>query len=265
MLRLGVRRGLLALAALLTAAAATTWAGDVQRLDLRPTAADPGQAAASPIQTLRLTPADDSAADTLAVHYRRWGGFHGGFHGGFYRPHYVRPYWGYYRPYVYRPYVVAPRYYYYPRVYGGYGAYYSTYSYPTYYSSVPYYGVTLAAPSVSFGLSTSPGYSYGPAPAPPPSLAVPANPGATYPYDGGPVVPVPTPQTIPPAVPGVAPTAGSAYNRVVSLPQSGAKYAYPAYGEPSPAPRSAPAVSSPIERVARVNRVDSPIQQGFAD
>jgi hypothetical protein len=65
----------------------------------------------------------------------------------------------------------------------------------------------------------------------PPADAGPA-PGGTYPYDGGPRVPVPMPQMQPaptngPGTPATVPSDG----RVVSLPAKPAKLTYPAYGE----------------------------------
>jgi len=170
------------------------------------------------------------------------GGYrHVGFYGGYYRP-YVGYYGGYYgggyygggyygggycAPYVY----TAP-------------VYYST---PTYYYSQPCYtypiSVTVggAAPAVTY----RPSYQYqAPAPAPY-QQPMPGAPGdGTYPYDGGPVAPVPLPKdpsqtpSVQPGLKVLVPPQGD--GRLVSLPaaqktQTGTGgFAYPAYGEQQP-------------------------------
>jgi hypothetical protein len=108
---------------------------------------------------------------------------------------------------------------------------YSDYYDPSYYSAYPYYGSSLGGGTVILSITPSSTYM------PPADAAVPMMPPAdtTYPYDGGPQVPVPMPQVLPsptqvPPKPAPAPADG----RVVSLPKKQAgKWAYPAYGEPA--------------------------------
>lgn len=210
----------------------TARADDVFRLDIRDSA--------------RLS----AAADTLDVR-------------GFYRP-----YFGYaYRPYFY------PRFYgpgvsfYYNRPFLGYGyySYYRPYAYnyyyapPVYYSPYYYCPISYGAPSMpyapaaQFDVTVLRPYANGTtAPAlspvsPQPYVTMPAIEGS-YPYDGGPVSPVPlpgarptTPSSSPP--PATVPLEG----RAVSLPSTSPKFTYPAYGE-----KATPVVDSPpVQHVAR--------------
>jgi hypothetical protein len=79
---------------------------------------------------------------------------------------------------------------------------------------------------------------------PPP---IPAPNDGTFPYDGGPVNPVPMPRAEPSLVPSPLTTV-SAGNRLASLPAKPAKYTYLAYGEKQAA--KAPEDSIPVFRVA---------------
>lgn len=213
----------------------------------------------------------DGGTDTELVH-RRYGGYYGGYRGGYYGGYrgyygggygfrfaspyvsvgfYSRPYYGYgygHRSYYYRPY---------------YSSYYAPayYSQPYYYGSYYYYpcaGDATIAPQVTVLQNQS---QLLPSPhQPAPQYMPPATPNGTFPYDGGPVAPVPAPKTNPPPVPmpptpqppanGIVPIDG----RLVSMPTqvgggispvgaattprsaSPARIAYPAYGEePIPA------------------------------
>jgi hypothetical protein len=209
--------------------------------------------------TFRLGSSSSGAAaavsggtDTELVHGR--GGYRGHYWGGH---SYYRPYWGgygyasyYYRPAYYRPAYYRP-YYYGPVVYQPY--YYAA---PAYYpisgqADVPATLAQLPAPQQA----TS---QYRPTTARPQVLPMPAivpqQPGGlqTFPYDGGPQVPLPTPQVDPasgprPTVPlqgkivsrpqettgGTTPlftVSLSTYGQTVTLgtPRS---YTYPAYGD----------------------------------
>jgi hypothetical protein len=230
--------GLLAAAGLLAPAAR---ADDLMRLDLKK--------APTPAASLNLN-LEDKDADTLDTGYRGGyrGGFHGGFHGGYgYRGYYHHGYHSSFR----FSFGFYPRYYgYYPRSYYGYYPsyypYYSGYSInvyrPAYYyprtviiASEPYYcpiDTTTITPmpcttTLEYGPSTNSGAPSAealPAPKPLPQ------PQGTYPYDGGPRVPVPMPKTDPApmaAPPATVPLEG----RSVSLPARPAKLSYPAYGE----------------------------------
>jgi hypothetical protein len=69
----------------------------------------------------------------------------------------------------------------------------------------------------------------------PPPTAGPSD--GTFPYDGGPVNPVPLPRSEPSSVPGTS-TAAAGNNQLVSLQAGPAKYVYLAYGEkPAGEPR----------------------------
>jgi hypothetical protein len=58
------------------------------------------------------------------------------------------------------------------------------------------------------------------------------NGDGTYPYDGGPSNPVPTPQPMPKANPMAVPTRTVPMDGIpVALPKTGSKWSYPAYGE----------------------------------
>jgi hypothetical protein len=226
----------------------------------------------SDANTLNLLATDDDLdADTIDV--QRWGrgGYRGGYgyrgfgYGGY------RGYYGGYRPYYYgyRPFYYGYRPYYY-NYYRPYYGYYRPYYYNSYYynSYWPYYW-GISYPSYSFGLSI--GYSgYYPiwgrsavtrslVIQPSPSYAEPSQPDeslpgttpqpqmpkadeGTYPYDGGPMNPVPVPmqEARPSIVPyaelhpeerfvSLTPDAPTLLN-VKSEPKTG-KWNYPAYGE----------------------------------
>jgi hypothetical protein len=170
-------------------------------------------------------------------HYGGYGGYRG-YYGGHYHSYY-RPYYsfGYYRPYY------ASRYYY------GYSPYY----YSSYYTepSVYYYSSPIYCP---IGLETTPSYGTPSYSAPnynaprvmppadalnyqPDAQTLPRQPG-TFPYDGGPRLPVPMPRIenpgdVPPTRLSPTPTV-PLDGRPVSLlaPQTTpVKYTYPAYGE----------------------------------
>jgi hypothetical protein len=64
----------------------------------------------------------------------------------------------------------------------------------------------------------------------------------TYPYDGGPNIPVPSPQAAPTPPTGTQPRTVPLEGRSVSLPKPATKWTYPAYGE------TARRISSPAER-----------------
>jgi len=180
-----------------------------------------------------------------------YGGYRGGYYGGYYggyRPYYAnyyRPYYygGYYQPYYYgtsyysTPYY-APSYYSAPCDYGYSSTYLpvtqvgvvqqSTYSIQQpYLPSVTPYGATYNAPYAvpQQGIS---GYN-GNLPVMPP---VQPNNG-TYPYDGGPVVPVPMPkQDLNPAKSTPhAPNTLRLVNLSNQPAQQSSQFSFPAYGE----------------------------------
>jgi hypothetical protein len=223
---------LLAVAGLLTSAVAAQ-AGETVRLVL-PANSD------APTLTLGNASAD---ADTLDV---RWGGghFHGGyargFHGGFYGGYARGFHGGFYGGGVaYRGYYgfrasYSTGYAYYPGYYG-YSTYYYYPSYSCYPISQP---VVTVTPSIALNIRPATPIMP-PADAPPAQLQtlprpVPAVPNdGTYPYDGGPRVPVPMPQVEPaPAKTAPRPTV-PLEGRPVSLPaeKTVKKYVYRAYGE----------------------------------
>jgi hypothetical protein len=224
--------------------------------------------AGATVQRLDLK-ADAEDGDTQLVHRYRggWGG-HRGFYGGWggYRGYYGgwgghRGYyggWGGYRPGISINFGYSPRYYggyyggYWPRSYGyGYGwGYSSYYSYPAYsYYSPVYYGgfcpiggaigveadaLTLdARPQQAVPQSVMPQareYSTERAQPAPQQQAVP-QPSGTFPYDGGPTLPVPAPRPDANAPQQKAPAAAPApTERMVSIPAK-KPYAYAAYGE----------------------------------
>jgi hypothetical protein len=194
---------------------------------------------------------DGSGADTIAA-WRggfRAGGFVRGGFGGFRAGGFVRGGfrgwggWGWrgwgWRGWGYRPWGWGWGWGYRPWVGVGFGGFY------------PYYGVAAGvyAPcayvpsSVSVTTLDLPLVGYSVYPGLETSPAVPATPGTppsaepTYPYDGGPTNPVPTPRPMPradqpPAAPSAAPTPSVPLEgRAVSLPRSGSKWTFPAYGE----------------------------------
>jgi len=165
-----------------------------------------------------------------------YGGYHGGYHG--YHGHYAgyRGYYGYA----------------YPRYYGGY------YGYPyarAYYGapSVYYYpplvadpcvlsgSITTLAPAITLRINPAPAVQgriiqTPGAPLPPPMTPAPGpGPAAgTYPYDGGPLDPVPMPKLD--EAPMDAPTPiirpdPRVVSAVIAVSEGKGKWAYPAYGE----------------------------------
>lgn len=184
-----------------------------------------------------MTLGGNTDADTVDVHWRRFGYYRPSYYYGYsyYRPSYSYGYsyyprysysygYSYYRPSYYYGYSHYPRSYgysYYPRYYG-----YSYY--PRYY----YYGIGLNDACGAETL-TLPGRSDT---AVAPEVRPPANPPAvrdgTFPYDGGPDRPVPMPKVedepegtrIPPK------TTPRIEGIPVSIPAK-TKYVYPAYGE----------------------------------
>jgi len=153
--------------------------------------------------------------------YRGYYGGYRGYYGGYYRPYYAN----YYRPYYYGGYGGYGGY-----GYGGCGGYYSAYAYPSYYYP-SYYGspypcaiasATIVTQQVPVLPQSTPLYSQAPAyvtPAPQQQPLLQQPNVNTYPYNGGPVNPVPAPQggdnPVPMnSKPGVIPLDG----RLVSLP-----------------------------------------------
>ncbi|MGL4549822.1 MAG: hypothetical protein ACRC33_01435 [Gemmataceae bacterium] len=258
MMRPFMAAGLLALAAGIPAARA---ADDDLRLTLPAT---PDAAT----RTLGAV-ADDLETETVEAGYRGyrggWGGYRGGYGGwgGGYRGGYYAGYrgwggyggWGGYRAGYYGGYRGFYGGYYGPRYSGGYYSYAPSYysSYPSFYSSYSYPVVSsyyyyspcamvTAAPATTMEYRIAPS-TPAPAPAAPapsapvlpaPKGTVPPMPNAdgTFPYNGGPTLPVPMPEggeeaSVLPRVPTPI------IDRVVSLkaePATG-KFVYPAYGE----------------------------------
>jgi hypothetical protein len=208
------------------------------------------------------TAAQAAAEDNELTHgYRRrggyygWGGGYGGYRGGYYgggwggyRPHYhaYRGGWGGYRSYynsfsvsTYRPafystpvYYSAPVYSYYPAYHdcydgwGGYG-YGSGVSLSVGFGRIGASAGALSTPTIPLGSAIRPAVPAQPLGQP---MAVPAAPGGTFPYDGGPANPVPLPA--PDANPAPPPQA-SATDLPVSLKPKlkTSPYRYRAYGE----------------------------------
>ncbi len=161
--------------------------------------------------------------------YRGWGGGYGyrGYYGG-YHGHYHTGYYGGYHGY-YRPY------------YGNYFAfsYARPYYYPAYYYPRPYYssyygpsfgfyigingGASTAAPAVNLGTN----FAQPMLPPPPPE--------GTFPYDGGPVNPVPQPlpdaKPIPPANPGTVSDLPISGKAKPGIAPATTPYKYKAFGE----------------------------------
>jgi hypothetical protein len=243
--------GLLAGAGLL-ACAASADAGDTVRLKLTPQDDTP---------TFNLKGSGD--ADVIDVAHR--GGFHGGYghvgyhgyghHGYGYHGygHHGYGYHGYgHHGYGYRGYGYGYRGYagfgygyrsfyrgyygYYPRYYGYYASYPYYYAAPYYYSPsldcypplYPISDVTVATPSFSLRLGSTAAVES----VPYPQLLSPDAAPRTYPYDGGPAVPVPLPKAAPEQLTPPRPLPDAPADRSVSLPASGgSKFAYPAYGD----------------------------------
>lgn len=240
----------------LAAALLLTWAGKAQAQDTIRL----GGTGDAKVQSLVY----DGQANTELTHWGGWRGGHWGhwgYHAHFYRPWVgYRPYWGYrpYYAYGYRPYAYWPR-------------YYSSYYAPSYY----YYPPTTSCyvEPISIDPQTAPtgvvlgSSSY----AQPPVIARPANspilrlpPPArddgTYPYDGGPVRPMPMPgpdeaapmQQKRPTVP--------LDGKLVSLPsQRTSTYTYEAYGETSPPP----SVATSPARVASTTSTPGTIRVSY--
>lgn len=148
-----------------------------------------------------------------------YGGYRGGYYGGYSSFSYYRPsyYYGGYRPYYYSSY------------------YYPTFPvYSTYYSYGPslYLGIggglASGAPTVTLGES----FARPPAvtePAQP--MAPPVAPGGTFPYDGGPINPVPVPKADPQAIPPANPSNATDLPISVKPKAATTPYKYKAYGE----------------------------------
>jgi len=189
------------------------------------------------------------------------GGYRGGFVGGYrgYYGGYGRYFGGYY-PRSYASYYGG----YYPRYYGGYyggyyspvmyGTYYPAYYYPGYgafytprvwgYAAPVYYGnygcayspalTTYAVPAAGTVVPGTPVMPRALDTAPAPGSVAPRGSG-TYPYDGGPSNPVPTPmtntgETLTQNLPRV-PTLMDTVPVSVSPEKETGKWVYPAYGE----------------------------------
>jgi hypothetical protein len=262
--------GVLMLAAL--ALAGTAGAEDPVRLAL------PGSDQES---TLNLKGTDkDLDADTIDVQRGGRGGSRGGYGGGFrggYRGGYAsrgyrggfyggyrgfsgyRGYYGY-RNYGYRSYGYGYRSYAYG--YGGYGGYgYGYRYYPRYsygYSPRYYYGISYGdpayvvyadipstggtvIPTLPPALDVIPTPSYD-GPSVPSTPAPSAEPG-TYPYNGGPKIPVPLPRAEEKEARLLPRGPALLEDVVVDLPETTGKWTYPAYGEkPTRSTGSGPAV-----------------------
>jgi hypothetical protein len=144
--------------------------------------------------------------------YRGFGYGWRGYGYGYYWPFYGGYYSSYYYPSYYYPYYVDPY-------------YYSPYDY---YSVYPISGVSVATPSFSLRLGSTSALQSVPYPQALPPDAAPR----TYPYDGGPAVPVPMPKDAPDQLNAPRPLPDAPADRSVSLPASGgSKFAYPAYGD----------------------------------
>jgi hypothetical protein len=219
--------------------------------------------------------ADDLAAENVEAYYRGGYGYRGGFYGGYrgfyggyrgyyggYRAaYYHRPYYGGY--YGYRPYYSS---FYYRPYYSGYGGYgYGGYGYgyggyggyggyPSYYGGGYYCisdvggagvypvcsprSVVVVRQPTTYGVQPlQPGLQTQPRdPAPIPQM--PRADDGTFPYDGGPKVPVPMPEASEDARPALVPrvrpqadeTVVSLKPRLVEEKKSG-KWNFPAYGE----------------------------------
>lgn len=166
--------------------------------------------------------------DTQLVHYRR--GFYGGYrpyYSSFYYPRasfsysYYRPYYNYYRPVYnyYRPaYYYSQPYYYYPRVY--------SYYYPCNLNTTVF-STTIGSYPQTAPAQTQPLEPMRKAD----EFAVPPVPReeGIFPYDGGPVNPVPMPKADP--VPQKGQPIDPALGRVASMPARTTTFTYPAYGE----------------------------------
>jgi hypothetical protein len=259
--------GLLAVGVLALAPLAARAGDDTVRLGLPggPAAAD------ADTRTLTMTPADDAATTLVFHHHCGYGGccFRGCFGGCCgWRLGCCLPRCGYYGgPAYYSAPIVAysaPAYAY------SAPAYAYSYAAPRYvapaayaYSApvAPSFGIRVANAGVSvnladrsvkmdlpsFGsttLSAAPSFRVAPTapevretlPTPrqayPTPAAVPTPADATFPYDGGPALPVPMPREVVPAPAApAAPAPGSPSLRVVGGKPAAAKYVYPAFGE----------------------------------
>jgi hypothetical protein len=215
--------------------------------------------------------------------YRGYGNYGGyrGFYGGYYRPYYsyYRPYYGYgygyYRPYYYARYAYP----YYGGYYGGYGNYYGGYgsSYGGYGSSYggyggyggyyPYYS------GYNYPCVVTPGYTMNVAPyngtgpeqlqAPNAPFMPPADKNQTFPYDGGPTVPLPKASDSAPASEPVPRPTLPRDGRIAAKPLP-SPYTFTAYGQlpnqgkvvtvvigtPAPLPSPYAATTAKVERPA---------------
>lgn len=171
----------------------------------------------------------------------RYGGYYGGyrgFYGGF-RPYYSSfraPFYGGFRPYssfysfnFYRPAFYTPRVFYsnfYTPVYAPFPVYTTFYSPPSFYLGIGG-AAGSGAPTVPLGADFA-----RPQPAQP--MAQPGVPGGdgTFPYDGGPINPVPVPKGEPQMIPPAAPSATVTDLPISVKPKSTTSpYRYKAYGE----------------------------------
>jgi hypothetical protein len=180
---------------------------------------------------------------------RYYGGFYGLGYG--YGYGYGYPYYGYGYGYGY-PYYTAYSYYPYYAAYSAYpGIYYGSSYYPSYYAANPCSGGALVRPYPTMPPATSlatPGPSYAS-----PSVPGPAPAGAapgTFPYDGGPSLPVPMP-SVPETETGSQRGKGKSTELFVSLPAPAAKWQYPAYGEKPT--RVRPTYAGPAVIVGKIN------------
>ena len=138
-------------------------------------------------------------------------------YGSYYRPYYA----SYYRPY----YGVS--------FYSSYS--YPTYYYPTYYSDCGVYlgisgGVAgSGVPTVTLGTTN---FARPPAGAQPMAQPIPLSGDGTFPYDGGPAIPVPLPKADPQVIPPASPSATATDLPISSKPKgTTTPYKYKAYGE----------------------------------
>lgn len=186
-------------------------AGDAPRPSTTMTLGGQGTAAQAAVEDSELTHGRGYRG------YYGWGGGYGyrgfGYGGGFYN--YRPAFYGSYYSFGYRP-----------------SFYYSSFYYPSYYSygyGSSFFlgiggGLASGAPTVTLGEGFA-------RPAVPPMNAPNAPGDGTFPYDGGPVNPVPLPKADPQAIPPANPS--SATDLPISLKPKPAPtpYKYKAYGE----------------------------------
>jgi len=212
-----------------------------------------------------------------AGHYGGYRGFYAGyrgFYGGYHRPYYAgfyRPYYGGYygSPYYYNSYYSTP-------YYGGYGGgYYSapyydygcsatpgTYGAVTqlsvvqqpYYPSVQPYGVQYGVQPYNgtpYGVPQQGISGYGGAAPQQPMPPLPSGDG-TFPYDGGPTIPVPMPRQD--AAPAKSAPPATTTLRLVNTggqPAPPTQFSFPAYGEDNRASGFAIDRTAPVRKTSR--------------